>query len=103
MSEVVETIVRQLSCQGLDKLTLACLGFKTFVKMDDDTLRLHFKDRRGVVNVDVHYNIGYDSYDVTYQRIDRETYEIKSRIRKDVFFDELAGVFDDLFAIKGLA
>ena len=103
MSEVVKTIVGQLSCQGLDKLTLACLGFKCFVKMDEDTLRLHFKDRRGVVNVDIHYNIGYDMYDVTYQRIDRETYEIKSSIRKDIFCDELVNVFDELFAIKGLA
>lgn len=103
MSEIVETIVRQLSCQGLDKLTLACLGFKTFVKMDENTLRLHFKDRRGVVNVDIHYNLGSDLYDVTYQRISKETYEIKSSIQKDIFFDQFADVFDDLFAMKGLA
>ena len=103
MSEVVETIVRQLACQGLDKLTLACLGFKAFVKMDENTLRLHFKDRRGVVNVDIHYNIGSDLYDVTWHRIDKETYEIKSEIRKDVFCDELVGVFDRLFIMKGLA
>jgi len=54
--------VREIAAQ----VSALCPDLKTrFIQMDDKTLRVNRKTRRGVRNVDISYNPVFDLYDVT--------------------------------------
>lgn len=99
MSEIIETIIRQLSCQGLDRLALVCMGFRLFVKIDDNTLRLHFKIGKGAVNIDIHYNESLDVYEVKAHKINSKTLEVKTTEYRDIYFDQFAELFSEILKV----
>ena len=43
---------------------LSGFNHKVFVRIDDNTLRLHFKNRKKTTNVDIHYDKGLDIYHI---------------------------------------
>ena len=62
------------------------------VKMDANTLRLHFGRPGGSsANVDVHYNVGRDSYDVTVHKL-RNFEVVSSKPNEDVYVEQLPEV-----------
>ena len=97
MSNVIDTIMKHLRCQGLDKLTLTGLGLRMLVKMDDNNLRLHFKARKGVINIDIHYDQGLDLYVVKAHKLNPQTLDVKTRESGEVYFDQFAELFREVF------
>jgi hypothetical protein len=100
MSRVIETIIGQLKSQGLDRLKLATWGFELFVKMDDHTLRLHFKSSGRIMNIDIRYNDSLDLYEIAAHRINPKTLDITTRIYTDIYFDQFAELIPEILKVE---
>lgn len=77
---------------------MAEFDVKQLIAMDENTLRLHSRGRRGVINVDIHYNRGSDLYDIKAYRLRGagiDAREIHSG--SGIYVDQLDTVLDAIF------
>jgi len=62
------------------------------MQIDDFTLRLHFSNREGVMNIDIHYNEPLDLYEIEAHRINPKTLAVTTRVYKDIYFSSSSGM-----------
>jgi len=90
-SPIVRTIADQL--HALNPQFMDEFGIKQLIEMDPNTLRLHSRTRRGVVNIDIHYDEGPDTYSITAYKI--EGTDAKQIFKNsDIYVDKFDTVLD---------
>jgi hypothetical protein len=84
MSEIVRTIASQLKALNVS------LKGKALVKMDENTLRVSGGGR----NVDIEYDHGSDTYNVTIHKINRKDFSVETCEKaRDVYVESLPEYF----------
>lgn len=91
-NQIVNTIMEQISFKQL----LLFYRFK-FVKLNDNSLRLHYKHR----NLDIIYNEGLDLYNIE-KHIIKGIGEWKTEKIEGIYFDSLKEIIEEFFNIKYL-
>lgn len=91
MSEVVNTIARQIL--ALDPILFG--QARARIQMDENTLRLHFKQRNGTYNIDISYAPGSDTYSIVAWQI-KNLAAVKVYESKDIYFDSLPEIINGI-------
>ena len=96
ISEVVKTIGEQLT--ALNPLFQAEFDVKELIAMNENTLRLHSRSKRGIINVDISYNHGSDLYDIKAYRLTNHGLDAETIFNNtDIFAESLDTALDEIF------
>ncbi len=97
-SRPVDIIAQQL--RAINPLYMAEFDVRQLIAIDENTLRLHSRGRRGVINVGIHYNRGSDLYDVKAYRLRSAGLEAKEIYSNSgIYVDQLDPVLDAIFRV----
>ncbi len=84
-SEIVATIAAQIKALSPSLF----MKVKALIEVDTNTLRLHFRERTGVFNVDIHYDGGMDLYNLKAYKVKGVKVEVVKDI-EGLYVDQLA-------------
>lgn len=88
-SETVKVIMAQVNWRELQ-----IAGF-VFVEIDSETLRLH----KGKKNLDIHYDAGYDLYNISKHTIDKDL-AVTTEDMTGVYADQLQAIIEEFFGFE---
>lgn len=87
LTEVQQTLLEQL--KGTNRFFIIEYNVKTILTIDNG-LRLHTKNNRTVINIDIIYNNGSDLYIIKAYKVNGLKAECKEIANyEDIFFDQL--------------
>jgi len=94
---ITDTIIQQMAASGLTETALSACSLAVVLRVDDESLKFHFKKRGVITNVTVRYNEGRDLYEISYARFAAGKYSaIEEKRIEEVYCDQFGQVFADI-------